>query len=141
MKKRETRAERFSRQLRDAVSSLEGFALAPVVVLVAFEAAVFGAAGGRRRAGVAALASLDAGDEHVRSLLAGGGVGVAGDAIQRAVRFVTEDGVGHPALRDLGGLDHRQRRRASRKIKLMALAAGLAPQQIFRLSDATIHPL
>src|SRR5207237_2033859 len=94
----QTRDPRFSRQLRDAVSTLEGFALAPVVVLVTFEAAVFGAAGGGGRTGVAALASLDAGDQHVRRLLAGGGVGVAGDAIQRAMRLVAEDGVGHPAL-------------------------------------------
>ena len=113
--KRKTRNPRFSRQLRDAVSSLEGFALAPVVVLVAFEAAVFGAAGGGGRAGMAALAGLDAGHQHVRRLLAGGGVGVAGDAIQRAMRFVAEDGVGHPALRDVGGLDHGQRRRAELK--------------------------
>src|SRR5438552_15453343 len=128
VEKGQTRNPRLSRQLRDAVSTLEGFALAPVVVLVTFEAAVFGAAGGRRRAGVAALASLDAGDEHVRRLLAGGGVGVAGDAIQRAMRFVAEDGVGHPALRDVGGLDHGQRRRALGAIALMVLAAGLAPQ-------------
>ena len=66
---------------------------------------------------------------------------MAGDAIQRAVRFVAEDGIGHPALCDLGGLDHRQPRRALREIELMALAAGLAPQQIFRLGDAAIHPL
>ena len=78
------------------------FALGPVVVGVALEAAGFGVVGA---GSVAGLAGGDAGNENVAGFGAGERFSVAACAGEAGVGVVAEFGMRQPALRGVGGRD------------------------------------
>ena len=130
-------------QLLDRIPAVKARALLPVVVRVAQETTVLCLS---RLCGVpivATLAGLNAGNQYLRTPLAGRSVRMTRFASNYGVSFMAEDRVRQPARRQHRRLDARKGVRgcAGNKFKLMTFLAGFMPQQLFGLGNALLHPL
>jgi len=123
------------------------FALGPIVVGVALEAAGFGVI---LAGGMAGLAGGDARHEHVGGEGAGEGFFVATGAGEALVGLMIEFGVGHPVRGGVGGGDRGQNGGgrgdgsddwSAAYGKRVALNAGFAPEELLGVGGAFGDPL
>ncbi len=124
-------------QAWEEVGGFHFFALGPIVVGVAFEAAGFGVVWSGCVTGFAARKRWN---EDVAGFFAGECARMAADAREASVGVVIETRVGHPSLGEIG-FGNVGQRSSLHGLQRVTLFAGLAPEEFFGVGRAFEHPL